>query len=291
MGTQRRIALATYAGAPDLAPDDRSLVPALAALGIEGVPAQWADPAVRWGDFDAVMIRSCWDYHLRVGDFLGWLDRLEATGRPVWNSPGLVRWNADKRYLIDLASHGIATVPTIVIPRGAGETVGSSVAERGWPRFVLKPAVSASGYETHLLRMPLSDDARATIARVTTRADALVQPYVEDVARNGELSFTFIDGAFSHAAVKRAAAGEFRVQTEHGGSVDAVSATAAVVREAARVLEVLPERPLYARVDGVVSGASFLLMELELIEPNLFLEHSDGGADRLAAAITARISD
>jgi glutathione synthase/RimK-type ligase-like ATP-grasp enzyme len=285
----RRIALATYSRAPRLAADDQLLPPALASLGITAEPVVWSNDSATWSDFDAVVVRSCWDYHLQFAEFLAWLARLDAEGIAVWNSSPLVRWNADKRYLLDLARRGIATIPTMIVPRGRGCDVESLAIAEGWTRFVLKPTVSASGYETYALRTPLDDAAREAIAKVTAIGDALLQPFVEEVPRYGEYSFTFIDGAFSHATLKRATPGEFRVQTEHGGSVELVDAPRALVEQATHVLKVLPETPLYARVDGIARGSAFLLMELELIEPNLFLGEASGAAERLAAAIDRRV--
>lgn len=285
----RRVALATYGLAPQLGPDDQLLPPALAALGISGEPVVWTNDSAIWTEFDAVVIRSCWDYHLHFAEFLAWIARLDASGIAVWNSSSLVRWNANKRYLLDLAQRGVATIPTLIVPRGRAADVESLAVAEGWTRFVIKPTVSASGFETHALRVPLDDAGRETIATVTTIGDALLQPFVDEVARNGEYSFTFIDGVFSHATLKRAADGEFRVQTEHGGSAEPVEAPPALVEEAARVLRALPETPLYARVDGIARGRALLLMELELIEPNLFLAKRNGAAERLAAAIARRL--
>jgi glutathione synthase/RimK-type ligase-like ATP-grasp enzyme len=285
----RRIALATYRRAPRLAADDELLPPALASLGITAEPVVWSNDSATWSDFDAVVVRSCWDYHLQFAEFLAWLARLDAEGIAVWNSSPLVRWNADKRYLLDLARRGVATIPTMIVPRGRGCDVESLAIAEGWTRFVLKPTVSASGYETYALRTPLDDAAREAIAKVTAIGDALLQPFVEEVPRYGEYSFTFIDGAFSHATLKRATPGEFRVQTEHGGSVEPVDAPRALVEQATHALKVLPETPLYARVDGIARGSAFLLMELELIEPNLFLGEASGAAERLAAAIDRRV--
>jgi glutathione synthase/RimK-type ligase-like ATP-grasp enzyme len=286
----RRIGLATHEGAPRLAPDDQLLPPALATLGILGEPVVWSKPTVKWDDFDAVVIRSCWDYHVRFTEFLAWLGVLEASGVAVWNSPKLVRWNAEKRYLLDLAQRGVATIPTMIVPRGRTRDVESLAVAEGWNHFVLKPTVSASGYETHLLRTPLDEHSHALVAQVTSLGDALLQPFVEEVSRNGEYSFTFIDGEFSHAALKRATDGEFRVQTEHGGSVESVDATTSLVEQAKHVLRALPETPLYARVDGVARDDAFLLMELELIEPNLFLAEGKDAPERLAKAIVRRLS-
>lgn len=284
-----RIALATYDRAPGLALDDRRLIPALSDHGIDAEPAVWSDDAVIWETFDGVVVRSCWDYHLRLGAFEAWLDRLDASRLPVWNSPSLIQWNANKRYLLDLAQRGVATVPTMIVPRGRAADVDAMVRAEGWTRFVLKPAVSASGFETHALLAPLDAAGRDVVAHVLSLGDALIQPFADEVARDGEFSFTFIDGDFSHAAIKRARAGEFRVQTEHGGSVDAATAPPALAEQAANVLRALPDVPLYARVDGIARGEAFLLMELELIEPNLFLALDAKSPDRFAHALAERL--
>ena len=285
----RRVALATYELAPALAPGDQLLAPALAKLGVHAEPLVWSNSDAPWQDFDTVIIRSCWDYHLRFGEFLAWLDRLAASGVVVWNSSSLVRWNAHKRYLLDLAQRGVATIPTLIVPRGGADDVGPIVAAQGWTRFVLKPVVSASGYETHAFETPLTADAIETIARVTALGDILLQPFATEVARDGEYSFIFIDGEFSHAALRRAPPSDFRVQPKYGGTVERVDAPAALVMQAAQAIRVLPERPLYARVDGIARDGAFLLMELELIEPNLFLGESVGAADRFARAIVDRL--
>jgi glutathione synthase/RimK-type ligase-like ATP-grasp enzyme len=287
--TPARIALLTYERAADLAPDDRPLVPALAALGVLAEPATWTDERVRWSSFDAVVIRSCWDYHRHIDEFRRWLDRLAELGVAVWNQPSLVRWNLDKRYLLDLARRGIATIPTIVVPRGAAADVGAIARAEGWRKFVLKPAISASAYETHVLPAPLDDEARRTVLRVTTAGDTLVQPFAEEVARYGEYSFVFIGGVFSHAAVKRVAGREFRVQREFGGSVGPFEAPLGLIDQAGHAMRALSDVPLYARVDGIARDGALLLMELELIEPNLFLAHAPGATERLAAAIARRL--
>jgi glutathione synthase/RimK-type ligase-like ATP-grasp enzyme len=284
-----RVALATYEKAPQLAPDDRGLIPALDRAGIDAVATVWSRDR-EWTLFDTVVIRSCWDYHKRTGEFLSWVDRLAANRIPTWNSPDTIRWNADKRYLLDLAKSGTATVPTIVVSLGTVDDIVAASAANGWMRFVVKPAVSASGYETHALAAPLDDAATALISRTLAVGDVLVQPFVEEVERDGEYSFMYIDGALSHATVKRAAAGEFRVQTEYGGSVTAVEPPAGLAAQAARALGAIPVTPLYARVDGVARGDEFLLTELELIEPNLFLEYAPGATERLAGAIASRLA-
>ena len=285
----RRVALATYVGEPDLAPDDRLLAAALESAGIRAVPAVWSDRSVDWPSFDAIIIRSCWDYHRRHDEFIAWLGRLDAAGCRAWNPTSMMRWNSDKRYLVDLAARGVATVATRVVAEGSSSAVCDVAEAEGWTRFVVKPVVSASAYETHALTLPLGRDDRAAIDRVVAHGAALVQPFLDEVTTDGELSLLFFDGVFSHAAIKRTRRGDFRVQTEHGGTVAPIDVAPAIVAEATRSLEALDETPLYARVDGIGDERSFRLMELELIEPNVFLSAARGSADRFAMAILRRL--
>jgi glutathione synthase/RimK-type ligase-like ATP-grasp enzyme len=267
-------------------------MPVLASLGIDAEPVVWSSRATVWTAFDAIVVRSCWDYHLHCEAFHAWLDRLEQGGVVVWNSPATLRWNADKRYLLDLDARGVATIPTRIVQRGRLGEVERIVAQEGWPRFVIKPAVSASGFETYALDAPIDPSARDTIARVVSVGDVLVQPFAPEIPRDGEISFMFFDGEYSHATLKCAATvtGEFRVQTEHGGSVESFAPPAELIEQAARIFTTLPEVPLYARVDGIAREGKFVLMELELIEPNLFFGFAPGSAERMGQAIARRLS-
>lgn len=284
-----RIALATYDSAPNLAPDDQLLIPALDRAGIDGEAAVWSDDSVIWETFDGVVIRSCWDYHRRVDEFRDWLDRLDASRLPVFNSIATVTWNSNKRYLHDLASRGVPTIETLIVPRGDVEQASLKIDALGSRKVVIKPAISASGYETHALSVPLGAEGRATLRRVVDGSDVLLQPFADEVRRDGELSLVFIDGAFSHSAVKRASGDEFRVQAEHGGSVSPVDVSSDVISQATSIVETLEETPLYARVDGILRDGRFVLMELELIEPHLFFSLAEGSADRFAAALADRL--
>jgi hypothetical protein len=148
---RRRIALATGARYPKLPPDERLILPALGLLGISAEPAVWDEAGVEWGAFDAVLIRSCWDYHLKAEAFLSWLDRLEQLGVPVLNPPGLLRWNADKRYLLDLAARGVPIVPTHVLPRSApdaGEALLRTLYQLAATAAIFNPADSPSPHGT-----------------------------------------------------------------------------------------------------------------------------------------------
>ena len=223
--------------APHLAPDDQALVPALArarhSRGAGGVVAHRRRPGNR----------STRCHSAPVGTIISAIRRSSSAGslgsspRSVrtWNPPSLVRWNADKRYLLDLARRGVPTDPDDDRAARRRRDVEAIVIAEGWQRVVVKPA-SQRAATRRMLRAPF-DARRARTIAAWPVGDVLVQPFAEEISRDGEFSFTFIDGQFSHAALKRARrAGEFRVQTEHGGSVEQIDAEPGLVEQAARVL-------------------------------------------------------
>ena len=280
-----RIALVTSSGIPNLTPSDRVLAGSLERRGLSAEPAIWSDPQVDWNAYDLVVVRSPWDYFLRIHEFLAWVDRLEHAEAPLVNAPAVLRWNTHKRYLRELAARGAPVPPSLWLDCGAAPDVNDAAAERGWSRLVVKPAVSGGAHETWLADAPLGAAQQARLAAMLVRGDVLVQPFLDAVPLHGEMSFVFLEGRFSHAVRKRAAAGDFRVQTEHGGTVTPEPVTDEQVQAAAAVLALAPEPTLYARVDAVVTDTGFLLMELELVEPDLFLEGAPEAADQLAGAI------
>jgi glutathione synthase/RimK-type ligase-like ATP-grasp enzyme len=285
-----RVALATAAAWAALNDDDRLLVDALGALGVEAAPAVWDDPTVEWGAHDVVVIRSCWDYFHRADEFRAWIDRLEAAGVALHNPPAVARWNMDKGYLRELEARGVGIVPTAWVERGAGGSLGELLGERGWRAAVVKPRVSASANGTWRTEGGGTDD-EARFRDGVAQGALMVQPFVDAVQAEGEWSLIFVDGEFSHAVIKRPAAGDFRVQIEHGGSADPVRPDPGLVAEARAALEAAPGRTLYARVDGCVVDGRFLVMELELLEPHLFLGTAPGAAERLAGAVARKLVD
>lgn len=295
-GASGRVALVTYARAPELTADDRLLVDALAARGTTAAAALWDDPHVDWGAHDAVVLRSCWDYHLRLDEFLGWVDGVERAGAPMFNPPSVVRWNARKTYLRALDAAGVPTVPTRWVDPGETTSLAAVLDETGWERAVVKPSVSASAYETWSTTREHAPADEPRFRALAARGPVLVQRFVREVIEAGEWSLIFFGGsgvdAFSHAVVKRPRDGDFRVQPEHGGGSTPAHPDARLVAEASAALRCAEEGAgpiLYARVDGCVVDGRFVTMELELLEPSLFLGTRPGAADRLADALLARM--
>ena len=285
-----RIALATYSKLPTLNDDDRLLVPALAALDVTAVPAVWDARAVCWDEFQGVLIRSCWDYHLRPGEFLDWIDQLERAGAAVWNPGNLLRWNHHKRYLRDLAARDVATVPTRWLPRGEAADLRALLADAGWREAVVKPAVSASAFGTWRTSTGTATGEQSRLDALLRIADVMVQPLLPDVADAGEWSLVFLGRRFSHAVLKRPAPGDYRVQWEFGGSAESAVPPGHLIADAERVIAAVPGDALYVRVDGVEREGRLVLMELELIEPHLFLGWDSGAAGRLAEALRAALA-
>jgi glutathione synthase/RimK-type ligase-like ATP-grasp enzyme len=278
------IALVTYSKQPVLTDDDRPLIGALAEIDVEAEPVQWDDASVRWQDYEALVLRSTWDYHLRVPEFEAWLAVLDRDRVPLWNPTSVVRWNMHKSYLRGLHQAGLLIPDTRWLTKGRRIGLANVLREAGWTEAIAKPAISASATMTYHVRIENSADAQR-FAQMLEQADVLVQEVVPEVTRDGEWSLMFIGGAFSHATLKKPRPGDFRVQQELGGSADPATAPSIVIAAAERVARHIPGRWLYARIDGVVTPRGFMLMEIECIEPVLFLEQAPGAYERFAAGL------
>ncbi|MHB1057439.1 MAG: ATP-grasp domain-containing protein [Rhodanobacter sp.] len=286
----RRLAIATSADHPSIQPDDAHLAASLERLGLPPTVCVWNDPAVDWSAFDAVLIRTVWDYFKHHAAFLGWLDRLDRLGVPTINDSALLRWNSDKRYLLELAAHGVDVIPT----RLAGATeLPHALAAMAGQQVVIKPSISGGAWHT-LRGISGAAALAAAVAQLPRELDYLVQPFVPEIVSAGEWSLLYFAGEFSHAVLKRPAAGDYRVQGEHGGSAEPARPDAGTLAAADRALAAVAAighgGHAYVRVDGVVSGGRFLVMELELIEPFLHLAVHPAAAERLAQDVAGRLA-
>lgn len=291
------IAIVTYHKAPELTPDDALVVPPLAERGVRVVPVLWTDESADWSGFDAVVVRSCWEYYREEERFLAWLDRLDAAGVPVWNSTATVRWNARKTYLGELADSGVRTIPSEHVPRGAQLSLADIRRRTGWSELVVKPVVSGGAFETWRVPAVTTGADERRFAEFVAARDTIVQPFLREIGE-GEWSFIFFHGELSHAVRKRPVAGDFRVQPQYGGVTTRETPRPELVAQAANVLASVPDgverAPLYARVDACEVGGELLLMELEIIEPQLFFvcdpESPARFADAVVRALQARTS-
>lgn len=250
-------------------------------------PVVWDDSEVNWQGFSGIVIGSCWDYHKRLDEFLAWVDLLEKRDILLLNPTGIIRWNSNKRYLLDLKGKGISIVPTVFLQRNSGTNLKQLLKNCGWQQAVIKPTVAATAYQTWLTSFdnPESDQSRLE-KMLAEFPEVMIQQFLKVIRTGGEGSFIFFGGRFSHAVVKKPKAADFRVQDDFGGKAFRQVPGQHLVNQAESILQAIDKVPLYARVDAIKIDRKLILMELELIEPVLFLGMDEEAPDRFAKAIT-----
>jgi glutathione synthase/RimK-type ligase-like ATP-grasp enzyme len=281
-----RIAIATCAHYDREMVDDELLRGALEQRGCEVRAVVWEEDGIDWSRFDLCLVRSTWDYHEKHQRFLSWTREVEAAS-VLQNPAELIAWNSEKTYLRGLAEEGVPTVPTVWVERWSDADLDELLRSEGWDEAVVKPVVDLGARNLRRVRSGEASDALASVLR---RGAAMVQPFLPSLEEQGELSLIYVDGNLTHAVRKRPAPGDFRVQSIWGGTVERVEPEAAELELAGQALARLDDPPLYARVDLVAGfDGEPLLIELELIEPNLYLTHHPPAAEALAAAALLRI--
>lgn len=287
----RPIGLVTCDRFPDLHEDDQDLRRELAKRGFDVTPVIWD----RWDRSSALpqtlILRTPWDYTKKYSAFLNFIERQEFENRALWNPPQILRWNLHKRYLLELAEDGLPVLPTVLAPVTYLEKVLQKIQNerpKGWPSsgdLVVKPAVGAGGYENQVLREGLGPLAAQCEAAKFTGGEVLIQPFWPTVS-DGERSLLFFAGQFSHGVIKVPKSGEYRTQEQHGAEIRAYKPSAEELEFARQVVLAIPGRWLYARVDFLLSPSGQpTLMELELVEPSLFLATDPEASARYADAI------
>jgi glutathione synthase/RimK-type ligase-like ATP-grasp enzyme len=230
------------------------------------------------------IVRSTWDWHLHPEEFRAWILRSAARTRLV-NTAKTLLWGLDKRYLLALQAAGLPIVPTAVLDHI--DEIRSIAAQRGWSRVVVKPVLGASAFQTRLI------DARerGTGEQPLVGGTVLVQPFLEEVCRDGEISVVVIGGRAMHAVRKRPAPGDFRVQVEHGGYEEVVPLDGDLKRLAEACWAAVPGPPTYARIDVIITSLGPRIIECEVVEPELFLDRFPAAASALAEAVCSQLTD
>ncbi|HFE44220.1 MAG TPA: hypothetical protein ENJ18_01835 [Nannocystis exedens] len=295
-----RLAIASCRQLPAWEKDDLPLIEALQDLGAAVDTVAWDDTAVHFGDYDACLIRTTWDYWDdgqggdRRDEFIAWVEQVGGLTR-LFNPPSIIRWNTHKRYLRDLEVAGARLVPTLWLPRASAVDVASVLRERGWSRGFIKPQVGACARGT--LRFSADEPglaaAQAHLDQYLAREDMMLQPYLHRVETEGETSLIFFDGVFSHAVQKIPVPGDYRVQDDFGASDRPAQVSAQQIRGASSLVAAAggEHSPLlYVRVDMMRDNQGrWVLGELEAVEPSLFFRHDPAAAGRLASALLRRL--
>jgi glutathione synthase/RimK-type ligase-like ATP-grasp enzyme len=282
------VVFATCSRQPFIAPDDQPLADALGALGYRVEPEPWTDidpETILAGD--PVVLRSTWDYHRVPTMFAAWLAAMADSGRRLLNPAEVARGNIDKIYLQDLAAAGVAIPKTCWIDKPDAASLAAILRDEQWRQAVIKPRIGATAHGTFLISadaLPSDDDLAPARA-----SGALVQEFIPEIRDRGEVSMVYAGGQFSHAVVKRGKDGDFRVQQDFGGAVAPFEPAGSLRAFGDSVMAHVPSSCVYARVDIVDSARGPLLMELELIEPELYFSIVPGSAERMAHAIIDRL--
>lgn len=245
----------------------------------------WDDEQVDWTAFDALIIKSPWDYFDKINAFYTWLDKLEALGCRVLNPVRTLRWNADKQYFKDMQTQGVTIVPTVWLEQGSTFDPDSVFEAIGREKIIVKPRVSGAAKNTLAISRAEAGDYTARLNDLLQNEPFLAQPFLEEIKTQGEWSFIFFNGRYSHSVLKKARPGDFRVQHFFGGSVHTPTPPAGMLQTASEIVRKFAQGCLYARVDGVELNGELVLMELELIEPFLFLSTSEGALERYYQAL------
>ena len=269
--------------------EERFLMAGLEARGLRTKRVAWSNAEFDWKRARAAVFRSTWDYFDRFAEFSAWMDRV-AGGLQFFNTPELVRWNVDKHYLRDLAGRGVNVPVTQFIEHWEATTLREVMEAHGWSEAILKPVVSGAARHTYRLNATNLEAHESVLRELLREESMMVQPFLGSVLTQGELSLMVIGGRCTHAVRKIAKSGDFRVQDDHGGTVHPHTPTADEIAFAEAAVVACPQSPLYARVDAVRDDEGRLsLMELELVEPELFFRFHPPAADALAAVIAERL--
>jgi hypothetical protein len=285
METCHTVTLVTCQAQPFLTPSDSLLKVELEKLGASVRVAIWTDSEVDWSASNLTVIRSTWDAHLRFGEFNSWLTHIRVKTR-ICNPAENILWNFDKRYLIDLAKRGVATIPTIYFPVGSRVKLDST--DINWARVVAKPSIGGGSFAVRSFFIPAELAAlQKHLNDILGRTGALIQRFEESVTALSERSLVFIGGAYSHAVR--------RIAFNTGNTPDTPEfdhrAAEGEIAFATQVLEAADSRDLaFARIDILPTPEGLLLMELELIEPALFLTRLPRAAHKLASTLLRSFS-
>ncbi len=271
--------------------EDRILKEALEAKGLRVIRKDWADPEFDWSSTKSAIFRTTWDYFDRFDEFKIWLDEVSKQTQLI-NSTEQVRWNMDKHYLQELGDKGIRIVDTVYIKRGEKNSLQSIIEKTGWKDVILKPTVGGAGRHTYKLNPDNISEYEQIFAELISTEDMMLQPFQHNIATKGEVSFMVIGGQFTHAILKKAKSGDFRVQDDFGGAVHHYEASEEEIRFAEKVTKACDPLPAYARVDVMWDNEDELAVsEVELIEPELWFREYPEAAELLAEEVEKLIRE
>ena len=265
--------------------EDRLVQKALEKQGLKVLRLSWDNANFDWTSAKYILFRSTWDYFDRYNEFSTWLKKVSAKTK-LLNSADIILWNIDKHYLQDLQDQGVHCIPSHYIEVGFDKTLAQLHQENNWTETILKPVISGAARHTYKLTTDSIAQHESIFKTLIQKETLMLQPFQNSIVEKGEVSFTVIDGQYTHAVLKVAKKGDFRVQDDFGGSVYEYAPSKKEIEFAEKAIQACKELPIYARVDICIDNDGELaLVELELIEPELWFRNNPKAADSLANAI------
>lgn len=249
----------------------------------------WNDPRVNWENYSLAILKSPWDYFDLIEEFYSWLDFLEAKNIKLLNPIEVVRWNANKQYLQEIEAAGLKITPSFFLQNKESVNLEHFFEKFNTNKLIVKPCVSGGAKNTFKVTTDNVNEVNQKLNLLIQDEDFIIQPFLPEILESGEWSFIFFNGAYSHSLIKQAKPGDFRVQPAHGGSVHPQKPSEELIATAQQYVTLFAKDCLYARVDGTIVNGEFLLMELELIEPFLFLNTEPENYERYYKALVELI--
>ncbi|MDP1747571.1 MAG: hypothetical protein Q8L90_18495 [Bacteroidota bacterium] len=275
---------------PSVQDEDVLLLEFLKGKGLDIHREVWTNQEVNWLDYDLVLIKAPWDYHEHIAAFYNWLDMLNNASIPLLNPYGILKWNSDKHYLKEISDSGLNIIPTVFLEINSVLQNASIFQQLDSEKIIIKPCISGGAKNTFSLTPDNFSVHQKNINDLLKEEAFLVQPFIKEIETEGEWSFIFFDGKYSHSVLKKPRSGDFRVQHCYGGTIHTDKTEVLHVETAQKFVDRFAKDCLYARVDGVMVNNEFLLMELELLEPFLFLSYHPNGFENYYTALVKFIS-
>lgn len=269
--------------------EDELLKSELENLGLKVSRKDWADPDFDWNTTMSAVFRTTWDYFDRFSEFKEWLSKVESLTQ-FFNPISQIKWNMDKWYLNDLRDKGVHVVETMYIKKGEKRSLREMVQASGWSDIILKPTIAGAARHTYKINSQNVADYQEIFKELVQNEDFMIQPFQYNITEKGEISFMVIDGKFTHAILKKAKPGDFRVQDDFGGTVHSYAPTENEIEFAEEVVGACNPLPAYARVDVMWDNENRLAVsEVELVEPELWFRECKEAARLLAETIARDI--
>ncbi len=266
-----KCALLTISDLSNFQSYDNLIVKPFRNLGWECEFIPWDSISINWDDFEAVIIRSTWDYQQKEKLFFKTLQSIEASTATLYNSLDTVKWNINKRYLLELERENISIIPTKFYDSFDFDIVSQLFSFFNENKLIIKPCVSANADDTFILEQSKMENLKSVLKNTFSQKNFLVQPFIKNIKSEGEYSLIYFGNRLSHVLLKTPKNGDFRVQEEHGGSLKKINKPESLLIDFGnKVMQTIPYQCLYSRVDVVRDGNNYLLMEVELIEPSLY---------------------